>query len=110
MVPLNLTYLHCLQHSLFEHLFNLYYAIETMVSSGYPISLYLTNDLPILWNIHGHVSVRYVKLDTSLYNCRHVRTYILRTANKKLKDARSVALYPYNRSQIMQYLKYMYTK
>ena len=25
MVPLNMTYLHCLQHSLFEHLFNLYY-------------------------------------------------------------------------------------
>jgi len=25
MVPLNLTYLHCLQHSLFEHIFNLYY-------------------------------------------------------------------------------------
>jgi len=25
MVPLNLTYLHCFQHSLFEHLFNLYY-------------------------------------------------------------------------------------
>ena len=25
MVPLNLTYLHCLQHSLFEHHFNLYY-------------------------------------------------------------------------------------
>jgi len=25
MLPLNLTYLHCLQHSLFEHLFNLYY-------------------------------------------------------------------------------------
>jgi len=25
MVPLNLTYLHCLQHSVFEHLFNLYY-------------------------------------------------------------------------------------
>jgi len=24
MVPLNLTYLHCLQHSSFEHLFNLY--------------------------------------------------------------------------------------
>jgi len=24
MAPLNLTYLHCLQHSLFEHLFNLY--------------------------------------------------------------------------------------
>ena len=25
MVPLNLTYLHCVQHYLFEHLFNLYY-------------------------------------------------------------------------------------
>ena len=25
MVPLNMTYLHCLQHSLFEHLFNFYY-------------------------------------------------------------------------------------
>jgi len=25
MVPLNLTYLHCLQHSFFEHLFNLYW-------------------------------------------------------------------------------------
>ena len=24
MVPINLTYLHCLQHSLFEYLFNLY--------------------------------------------------------------------------------------
>jgi len=24
IVPLNMTYLHCLQHSLFEHLFNLY--------------------------------------------------------------------------------------
>jgi len=27
MVPLNLTYLHCLQHSFFEHLFNLYYVL-----------------------------------------------------------------------------------
>ena len=25
MVPLNMTCLHCLQHSFFEHLFNLYY-------------------------------------------------------------------------------------
>jgi len=29
MVPLNMTYLHCLQHFLFEHLFNLYYDEET---------------------------------------------------------------------------------
>jgi len=28
MVPLNLTYLHCLQHSLFEHLFKLYYHLQ----------------------------------------------------------------------------------
>ena len=27
MVLLNLTYLHCLQHSFFEHFFNLYYNI-----------------------------------------------------------------------------------
>ena len=27
MVPLNMTYLHCLQHSLFEHLLNLYYML-----------------------------------------------------------------------------------
>ena len=25
MVPINFTYLHCLQHSFFEHLFNFYY-------------------------------------------------------------------------------------
>ena len=34
MVPLNLTYLHCLQHSLFEHLFNLYYALTTNMQTG----------------------------------------------------------------------------
>jgi len=28
MVPLNMTYLHCLQHSLFEHLFNLYLTLK----------------------------------------------------------------------------------
>jgi len=28
MVPLNMTYLHCLQHSLFEHLFNIYFVIK----------------------------------------------------------------------------------
>ena len=28
MLPLNMTYLHCLQHSLFEHLFNLYYHLQ----------------------------------------------------------------------------------
>jgi len=29
MVPLNMTYLHCLQHSLFEHLLHLYYSLKT---------------------------------------------------------------------------------
>ena len=28
MVPLNFTHLHCLQHSLFEHLFNLYIQLD----------------------------------------------------------------------------------
>ena len=28
MVPLNLTYLHCLQHPLYEHLFNLYNIVQ----------------------------------------------------------------------------------
>jgi len=32
MVPLNLTYLHCLQHSFFEHLFNLYYICVKFLS------------------------------------------------------------------------------
>ena len=27
IVPLNMTYLHCLQHSLFEHPFNFYYIL-----------------------------------------------------------------------------------
>ena len=31
MVPLNLTYLHCLQYSFFEHLFNLYYRPNVML-------------------------------------------------------------------------------
>ena len=31
MVPLNLTYLHCLHHSLFEHLFNLYFTVFTSI-------------------------------------------------------------------------------
>ena len=32
-VPLNMTYLHCLQHCLFEHLFNLYYAGSKLTAS-----------------------------------------------------------------------------
>ena len=35
MVPLNFTYLHCLQHSFFEHLFILYYTcIKLMKRKG----------------------------------------------------------------------------
>jgi len=36
MVPLNMTYLHCLQHSLFENLFNLYYSSEFNWENGKP--------------------------------------------------------------------------
>jgi len=42
MVPLNLTYLHCLQHSLFEHLFNLYY------------------DAAYVFNIYSELVIEYV--------------------------------------------------
>jgi len=35
MVPLNMTYLHCLQHSLFEHLFNLYMNYELIPHPPY---------------------------------------------------------------------------
>jgi len=36
MVPLNMTYLHCLQHSFFEHLFNLYiHHIEFLKTSTF---------------------------------------------------------------------------
>ena len=35
MVPLNLTYLHCLQHSFFEHLFNLYYVNVNDICNSY---------------------------------------------------------------------------
>jgi len=39
MVHLNLTYLHCLQHYLFKHIFNLYYIII-----GYVVCSYFIND------------------------------------------------------------------
>ena len=32
--PLNLTYLHCLQHSFFEHLFNVYYFFRPLAYAG----------------------------------------------------------------------------
>jgi len=48
MVPLNLTYLHCLQHSLFEHFFNLYY-----LQNGSPqtYDLWITIIIKTLHNI-----------------------------------------------------------
>ena len=39
MVPLKLTYLHCLQHFLFEHLFNLYYTHMLIGLTFCPVSL-----------------------------------------------------------------------
>ena len=37
MVPLNMTYLHCLQHSLFEHLFNLYYTNQSRHKTNHTV-------------------------------------------------------------------------
>jgi len=34
MVPLNLTFLHCLQHSLFDHFFNLYYCLYLLYNQN----------------------------------------------------------------------------
>ena len=47
VVPLNLTYLHCLQHSLFEHLFNLYYNV---------------NSLKLMPNVIFYSSIRYIMI------------------------------------------------
>jgi len=43
MVPLNMTYLHCLQHSLFEHLFNFYYEKEISVCYFFLLQIYIGN-------------------------------------------------------------------
>ena len=40
MVPLNLTYLYCLQHSFFEHLFNLYIVFIFMVKKTHTVHEY----------------------------------------------------------------------
>ena len=45
MVPLNMTYLHCLQHSLFEHLFNLYCYEGMVVQNGVATSRHIVDCL-----------------------------------------------------------------
>jgi len=39
MVPLNLTYPHCLQHSLFEHVSNLYNKYKVLLTTFVPALL-----------------------------------------------------------------------
>ena len=53
MVPLNMTYLHCLQHSLFEHLFNLYVP-------------------PIIINLANH---KFIKFGSLPYSMRQIEWY-----------------------------------
>jgi len=50
MLPLNLTYLHCLLHSFFEHLFNLYL---------YILNIYADMYLLIKFYIYLHLYVEY---------------------------------------------------
>jgi len=76
MMALNLPYFHCLQNSFFEHFFNLY-----ILNCCY-------------------LFVKNVKLALSLHE--HTIAYIYWC----IKDATSVSLYPYNWSQILQYVKY----
>ena len=35
IVPLNLTFLHCLQHSFFEYLFKLYYGVRIFIENAH---------------------------------------------------------------------------
>ena len=51
-VPLNLTYQHCLQHSFFEHLFNLYFIAFPRSAGTLCKHLYVFNDLP---TYRGHI-------------------------------------------------------
>jgi len=50
MVPFNLTYLHCLQHSLFEHIFNLYVTYNGGILIQYGVCLIFLDNLPIYIN------------------------------------------------------------
>jgi len=50
---------------------------------------------------YGQQPIRYV-FDTEIADTIRIRY----DTCKRLKDARSVSLYPYNQSQIMQYVKY----
>ena len=47
MVPLIMTYLHCLQHSLFEHLFYLFYIQITKLLAGHDYAVRSCCDLDL---------------------------------------------------------------
>ena len=44
MVPLNMTYLHCLPHSLFEHLFNLYCLVMVVLNIAGQMATHVTGN------------------------------------------------------------------
>jgi len=60
MVPLNMTYLHCLQYALFEHLFNLYWHIYIVYNI-----LYLNISLIYFYTVH-------IYDDLSLWHLREI--------------------------------------
>ena len=53
------------------------------------------------------VVIVYVKLKSKkIFHFKYYMMYTMRMKNSYFKDARSVSLYPYNQSQILQYVKY----
>jgi len=67
MVPLNLTYLHCLQHSLFEHLFNLYCTRHRSWTKSN-----ITECLSYVWQTYSDVT----KIEWR-YTCNYNINYII---------------------------------
>jgi len=57
MVPLNMTCLHCLQHSLFEHLFNFYYMAITLFALVWTLFFFI----PVNKHYHYKVIRRFVE-------------------------------------------------
>jgi len=82
MVPLNMTYLHCLQHSLFEHLSNLYWHVYIVynilslnISSIYILTNCLTADDSILLTVHS-IDKRLIYTCTWYLSFRKSSTFI----------------------------------
>jgi len=87
MVPLNLTYLHCLQHSFFEHLFNLYCIILLINVKGRYLIMSVT--LGTLCGNHTFVHCWLFK-EWFSFLCGSCRLNAHERAGKSIKRAHSL--------------------